>query len=195
MIGSVRIKLVVAAVACALVATACGAPYQIIRRSGPPSALKNIQNVVVQFDYAQMMVEGMAETDWVTRKTEEDADYPTTWADLKGRLESAYGQGFLASAKVGRMAPLGEAPQAGEGVLIVRPTTFKLGKYIPFVMPNTVVDANVSFVIDGQETDVIRVVAAQAPSIVSPSVFNHIGPVGNRLGNNSGRFFVAMRAQ
>ena len=162
--------------------TACGPPWKVVRVSGPPSALSGQTDVAIAFDYSRMYVEGRTEQDWMTAKTAEDPRYPTTWADLKGRFEAAVVRGMQAQF------PSAHAVQAGPGspVMVVEVHSFRLGKFIPFVMPPTVLEASLIFQVGGLATDEIALTRSYPASITQPSVFNHIPWIGDAFGRAGG---------
>jgi hypothetical protein len=162
----------------------CGPAWKVVRVSGPPSALAGQTDVAIAFDYSQMYVEGRSEADWVTSKTNEDAKYPTTWADLKARFEGAVVEGMRFQF------PSAHPVQAGTNgvVMVVQVHSFRLGKFIPFVMPPTVMEASLVFQVGGQATDEISMVRSYPASITQPSVFNHIPYVGDAFGRAGGSF-------
>jgi hypothetical protein len=167
--------------------TSCGPPWKVIRVSGPPSALAGQTDVSVAFDYSQMYVESKLEADWVSLKTAEDANYPATWADLKGRFEAAVVQGMRNQFPSAHPVQTGVTPVT----MVVQVHTFKLGKFIPFVMPPTIMDASLVFQVQGQTTDEISMVRSWQPSITQPSVFNHIPYVGEQFGAMGARFLAS----
>ncbi len=175
-------------------AVGCGPSFQVIRQS-TPSALANVEKVSVRFDYSQLYIGGESEATWVKKKSENDADYPKTWADLKNRLEAAFVTSFRGVAGVGERGNLGAPTSGGEAALVVQVKEIGIGKYIPFYAPPTKANANAVFKIGDQETDGVVVGGASAHSLTSPSVFQHIEPVGSQMGNTAGRFFVHARAQ
>lgn len=160
----------------------CGPAWKVVRVSGPPSALAGQTDVAVAFDYSQMYVENRTEADWVSTKTAEDANYPSTWADLKGRFEGAVMEGVRHQFPAAH--PAGSAPS--QVVMVVQPKTFKLGKFIPFAMPPTVITTSIIFQVGGQPTDEILLTRSYQPSITQPSVFNHIPWVGDAIGRAGG---------
>lgn len=169
----------------------CGPAWKVVRVSGPPSALAGATDVALSFDYTQMYVEGRKEADWVAAKTAEDAKYTETWADLKGRFEAAVLQGLRT-----------EYPQAhpptgnpSEVVMTVQVRSFKLGKFIPFVLPPTVMDSEIIFAVNGQAGDEISLVRSYPASLVQPSVFNHIGSVGQQIGAAGGKLIASKKNQ
>jgi hypothetical protein len=161
----------------------CGPAWKVVRVSGPPSALAGQTDVAIAFDYSQMYVEGRTEADWVNVKTAEDAKYPTTWADLKGRFEAAVVEGMRVQF------PSAHPVQAGANgvVMVVQVHSFKLGKFIPFALPPTGMEASLIFQVGGQATDEISLVRSYPSSITQPSVFNHIPYVGNAFGRAGGQ--------
>jgi hypothetical protein len=176
-------RLVVTAAVFSLL-VGCGPSWKVVRTSSP-SALKGAGEVAIAFDYSQMNVGGRAVGDFVAAKTAEDPKYPQTWADLLGRFETAVIDGMR------HHNPHARAVQAGGPtpvMLIVQPRTFQLGKFIPFAQPNTVMDVELVWQVNGQVTDEIGVKRAYPPSITQPSVFNHIGPVGEGIGQTAGKF-------
>lgn len=177
--------------ALAVLFVGCGPSWKVIRASGPPSALKDVNEVAIRFDYASMSVEGMNESEWVTQKSAEDVQYPNTWADLKGRLEAAVLEGLRDQVPLAQ--PLGPSVAPGVAVLTVQVHGFRLGKFVPVVLPPTVVQAGLVWQVGGQVADEIFVERSFPSSILAPSVFNHIGPVGQRIGETAGRFLISKR--
>lgn len=171
--------------------SSCGPPWKVVRVSGPPSALANASDVALAFDYSQMSVEGRPEADWVSAKTAEDAKYPDTWADLKGRFEEAVLTGLRSQYPGAHSASAGQ----GDVVMVVQVRQFKLGKLIPFVLPPTVMDAELIFQVGGQATDEISLMRSYPSSLTSPSVFNHIGPVGQQFGAAGGKLIASKKGK
>jgi hypothetical protein len=153
--------------------------------------LKDASEVAVRFDYSGMVVEGMSENEWVSRKTSEDPKYPATWADLKGRLEAAMLEGLRDKVPAAQLLGPTVAPSAV--VLTVQVHGFRLGKFIPVVLPPTVVQAGLVWQVGGQVADEISVERSYPSSIIAPSVFNHITPVGRSIGAAAGAFLVSKR--
>jgi hypothetical protein len=167
----------------------CGPNWKVVKVSGPPSALAATNDVALAFDYSQMFVEGRTEADWVATKTAEDAKYPETWADLKGRFEAAVLSGLRSEVPNAHHVNQG----AGQVVMVMQVRDFKLGKFIPFALPPTVMGAEILFQVGGQTTDEISLVRSYPSSITQPSVFNHIGPVGQALGAAGGQLLASKR--
>jgi hypothetical protein len=167
----------------------CGPAWKVIKVSGPPSALAGATDVAVAFDYSQMVVEGKPLADFMAAKTAEDAKYPETWANLTGKFEAAVLDGIKGSYPTAH--PLTAGPAAV--TMVVTPHTFKMGKFIPFVMPPTMIDASLVFQVNGQATDEISMMRSYPSSVTQPSVFNHIGYVGNQFGQAGARMLSSKK--
>lgn len=160
----------------------CGPSWKVIKASNP-SALAGASDVAVAFDYSQMVVEGKPVADWTAAKTAEDAKYPETWNDLMGKFEAAVLDGIKGSYPTAH--PVAAGPAAV--TMVVTPKTFKMGKFIPFVMPPTMIDSSLVFQVGGQTTDEIKMMYSYPSSLTQPSVFNHISHVGRNFGAAGGR--------
>lgn len=170
----------------------CGPAWKVVRTSGPPSALTAVTDVGVAFDYSDMIIEGKyKEQAWLDAKTKEDGKYLETWADLKGRFEKA----VLTGVQVKFPSAHPVASGQGQAVMVVRPQTFQLGKFIPFYQPPTTINANIGFDVGGQITDEINTMSSYPASITQPSVFNHIGHVGQAIGRTGGAFLESRKGK
>lgn len=169
--------------------TGCGPAWKVIKVSGPPSALAGATDIALAFDYSQMMVEGRTEAAWMAEKTAAEASYPTTWADLKGKFEAAVLEGL--QGEYPSAHPVANGP--GAVTVVVQVHTFKLGKFIPMVMPPTIMDASIAFQVGGQTTDEISLVRSYPSSLTQPSVFNHIPSVGRQLGQAGGKLIASKK--
>lgn len=166
----------------------CGPAWKVVKVSSP-SALSKSNDIALAFDYSQMYVEGRTEADWVAVKTGEDAKYPETWADLKSRFEGAVLDGLRSQYPSAHSVTAGP----GDTVMVVQVRSFKLGKFIPFVLPPTIMDAEIMFQVGGQTTDEISLARSYPSSIAAPSVFNHIVPVGQQLGAAGGKLIASKK--
>lgn len=185
---SSRVALVGAVVLAGLL-SGCGPNWKVVRVSGPPSALAGATDVALSFDYSQMYVEGKTESAWVSAKSAEDAKYPDTWMDLKSKFEAAVLEGLRNEVPGAHMASTGAAPVQ----MVVMPRTFKLGKFIPFALPPTVMEGGIVFIVGGQPTDEISLTRSYPSSVTQPSVFNHIPHVGREFGAAGGRLLSNAR--
>lgn len=175
------------AVALVLLVGACSVPWKVVKESGPPSALSGASAVAVQFDYASLIVEGMSESAWVAQQKAKDGEYEKTWADLKARFEEHYMGGFSGEwGPVGRVAA--GAPKPENTILVqVKINSLDMGHYIPFATSRSQITVNVVWDAKGPE-DEIMITGSDTPSLVNPSIFQHVGHIGNYLGKVSAKF-------
>ncbi|HEY3444864.1 MAG TPA: hypothetical protein VGK67_00815 [Myxococcales bacterium] len=181
-----RLTLGLAALFSTLLLTGCGPSWKVLRASGPPSALAAAKDVAVAYDYSQMQVEGRPEQEWVATKTAQEPNYPTTWTDLKAKFEGAVLEGLQKEYPSAHTAQVG----VDSVVMVVQVQKFKMGKFIPFVLPPTVIEASLIWQVGGQPTDEISLVRQFPSSIYNPSVFTHIGPVGQAIGHAGGKYLA-----
>lgn len=166
----------------------CSPPWQVVKQSGPPSALRGAGEVAVQFDYSEAYVGDTPMAEYVAEREVDEPDYANTMSELLGKFESFYMEGFTNNWQAAKQLPA-EAAAAGEHVVAkVKVRFLQMGKYIPFALPATIVRAGVEWLVDGQSTDEIAIEAAHSPSLMQPSVFQHIGYVGQDLGSYSSQF-------
>ena len=171
------------------------ATWKVVRASGPPSALKGANEVVVQFDYSKMLVnstgsDSLNEEEWVARKLQKEPEYRTTWADLKGRFEKGVLEGVqdrFSGGAIVRPASAGDVPP-GAVVLQVQVRRFQLGQYIPFVLPPTILKVELIYLAGGQVTDEIAVERAAGHDIIQPSVFSVISGLSRSVGDAGGAY-------
>jgi hypothetical protein len=106
---------------------------------------------------------------------------------LKGRFEASVIEGMRSRFPSAHPVQTGATPVT----MVVQVHTFKLGKFIPFVMPPTLMDASLVFQLNGQATDEISMARSWQPSIAQPSVFNHIPYVGEAFGQAGASFLAS----
>jgi len=139
-------------------AMACSPPWTVIKTSGPPSTLANAGPITVAFDQE--------------------------WAKLKASFEDSVvgglGQTWARGAVKG-------APAAGVG-LVVYPTSLSMGHYMVVASTATSVSTMLDWTVNGQVTEEIQVSGAQSATVYTPSVFQHIPPIGSHIGNLAGRY-------
>lgn len=173
------------------VLSGCGPGWKVIKASNP-TTLGGAQNVAVAFDYSQMIVEGKPVEQWKAEKTAEDANYAKTWEDLMGKFENSFLEGMRGQV------PSAHAVSAGPGdvTVTIRPTKFGMGKYIVVSSWPTLMDVNIgAHAGEGADTDEIRTARSYPASITQPSVHQHIGYVGQQLGQVGGRFIASKKAK
>lgn len=170
----------------------CAVPWIVVKQSGPPSALKGATSVIVSFDYSALMVAGMggdkSEADWVAAKTVEDANYPTTWAELKSKWEAMYLEGIVDASPVTVARGDGAAAPESAAVVTVTLNRFQLGKYIFIGASDSTVEVTHTWSRNGQVVDQIQTRALVTPTLMNPSVFQHMVDLGRDSGKLAGRF-------
>ncbi len=178
------------ALATLLLLGGCSVPWKVVRESGPPSALVHAGAVAIQFDYSSMLVEGMSQDAWVSQQKAKEAEYEKTWGDLKARFEDAYLNGFR--GEWGSAARLAEGAAKPDGTILVqvKVNSLDMGHFIPFATTNSQVTINVVWDAKGPD-DEIMVTGTETPSVVSTSIFQHIGNLGGFLGKASAEFLAS----
>jgi hypothetical protein len=165
---------------------ACSPPWTVIKTSGPPSTLAKAGPITVAFDYSKLQVGGMNEQAFVESKKAEKADYEQDWVKLKASFEDSVlggiGQSWTQGAARG-------TPGQGIG-LVVYPTSMSMGHYMVIASTATSVSTMLDWTVNGQVTEEIQVTGAQQATIYTPSVFQHIPPIGSHIGNLAGRYLV-----
>lgn len=185
--GWLRVLSLLLAIGAGVLGTGCGVPWKVVKESGPPSALAGARVVAVEFDYAQLVIEGKTETDWVAAQKAKDPDYEKTWGDLKTRFESTYLAGFGEEwGGVARLAD-GATKPAGTIVVQVKVNSLEMAHYNPFSNAKSQVTVNVVWTAEAPD-DEIMITASDRPSLVNVSIFQHVGHIGDYLGKVSAKF-------
>jgi hypothetical protein len=170
----------------------CGVPWIVVKQSGPPSALKGINGLAVSFNYAGMMVGGMGgdkpEAQWVSEKSAEDANYQTTWAELKAKYEGVYLESLAAKSPVPVTRSNGAPAPGNAADVTVTLTRLQIGKYMVVSAVASTLDVTHSFSRNGQVVDEIRTSGSVTPSMYSPSIFQHVGKLGQQAGALAAKF-------
>lgn len=186
---TISLRALALSAAVGLAATACGGtPYRFIKQSGPPSALKGTSSTLVVFDYSRTVVGGKPVEQWVRDKTAEDPDYGKTWSDLRSRWEMAFKTAYERQGDAVQMGTAASQTDPGQLKVVVEVMTFNMGKYFVVSSTPTVMDTIMSFYVDGEMTDSISTSAARNASAFQPSVFQHVGPIMERIGTITGQF-------
>ncbi len=185
---SKRVSLLSAAVAVAML-SGCGPTWKVVRASDP-TTLATANNVAVQFDYSQLQVGKYSLDEWKKSQLEKDAEYEKTWSDLTAKFENFFMQGL--KGQVPGAHPAAEG--AGDITITVKPQTMNMGKYIVVARSSSAVNANILAGPDAAApTDEIIVVNSYPASVTQPSVFQHIGYIGENLGMQTGRFLQSKK--
>lgn len=180
---SKRVSLMGAVLAVAAL-SGCGPTWRVIKASDP-TTLAAANNVAVAFDYSQLRVGNASAEEWKAKQTEKDPNYPATWTELTGKFENFFLQGLKRSAPGAHLAS--EGP--GDITITVRPQSLQMGKYIVVARSSSAVNATIAAGPDAASpSDEITVVSSYPASVTQPSVFQHIGYIGEDIGAQTGRF-------
>lgn len=167
---------------------ACGAPYKVVQKSGPPSALAGTGRVGVEFDYSTLTVDGMSEEAWVAHSSSEKPEYPADWAKLKAQVETNVLAGLSDGDVEARKNDTSGAP-----TVVVAIEQFQMGRYIVIGAIKHHMNVKVSFVVDGAVTDTITFAVESTPSLYSPSVWQHLDNLGKAIGQKAAHYVRANR--
>jgi len=174
-------------VAVATMGAGCAPPWTVVRSSGPPSALASAGPITVAFDYSRLQIAGMNEQQFVESKVAKEADYPTKWQNLKNSFEESVITGLAGQWSKGVARG---APGAGVGLVVI-PTSLSMGHYMVVAATPTTVSTTLDWVVGGQAVEEIAITDAQQATVFTPSVFQHITPIGSAVGQKAGRYLAS----
>ncbi len=166
--------------------TGC-APYVIVQQSGPPSALKGVQQVTVRFDWSQVRVIGKSEAEYLAEKTpEEQKDFLV----IKGETDAAILQGLQQSVAGVRFAPGGAEVDPQAPGLVVQYAEVQTGIYTFVYNTPSKVLARFIWSSGGKVSDVIDTQSTVGASMSTPSDHQRMEMVGRNLGKQAGKYVV-----
>ncbi len=166
-----------------LIGSSACAPYKVIERSGPPSALAKADEVAVVFDYSQLRL-GM-----LAQKTEEEFQEgkdEKKFDDVKEKMDLELGQAFAESID-GKV--VGTAPAK----MTVFYTMMQQGKFAPPFVQDTVIKAQCVFSDGDTVTDKIETSAVVAASVTQPSIYQRAGVAARLLGKRCAHYYNKSR--
>ena len=173
------------------VLSGCGPAWKVIKAS-EPTTIGGANNVAVAFDYSAMIVEKMPVEEWKASQTAKDPNYGTTWMELTKKFEDFTMQQIKASFPSAHPAAEG----AGDVTVTVRPTVLGMGKYIVVsAWPSTMTARVGAHAGEGMDTDEIELRASYPASVTQPSVFQHIGHLGQTIGSQTASFLNSKKAK
>jgi hypothetical protein len=151
-----------------------------------------VSTVAVSFDYTGLMVGGMGgdkpEAQWVAEKSAEEPAYQQTWADLKSKWETSVMEGLAAGSPVPVTRSTGTPVAADAADVTIQLNRLQIGKYIVVAAKASAVEVTDTWARGGQIVDVIRTKSAITPSLMQPSIFQHVVFMGKNTGKVSGKF-------
>lgn len=131
---------------------ACGPSWTTVRQSGPPSALKGAQAVVVAFDYDELLIGRVPAASYLAGLE------PPERTELE-RVLQAMADGFLAELTVAlpmRVEPADGPPEGGEVLVTARFRAMELGRYRVDRRIDSQLVTDLEWSVGGASTDVIR---------------------------------------
>jgi hypothetical protein len=170
--------------------TAC-APYAIVQRSGPPSALQGVGQVAVRFDWSQVSVLGKSEQEYLSEKNaEEQADF----AKIKLETDAAILQGLQDNGGGAQFSAATAELDAAAPQVVVKYGYVQTGIYTPVYSLPSKATTRFEWSRDGKVTDVIETSATVGASLTTPSDHQRMEMVGRNIGRAAGKFFTNAQA-
>ena len=162
------------------------AHYQVVSRSGPPSALVGLTAVYVQFDSSHVAIsdKNMTEEQWLASR--EKDEHRQNYLESKNSANVGFGEG-LAEALAGTTVSIGQAP-AGAMQMTVSYIFWEEGLYAGVVAWPSRVTARVIFSRDGVTVDEIEVNTYENASVFTPAPTQRFHTCGQRLGLYAAEF-------
>jgi hypothetical protein len=185
----VRFPSLLLVLALGLSSLACFPHYQVISKSGPPSALVGLGAVWVQYDYSHVAISDkrMTEEQWLASR--EKDEHRQTYLETKDSANVGFAEG-LAKGLAGVQINPGQAP-AGAIQITVTFTEWEEGMYAAVVAWPSKATARVIFTRDGQTLDEIEVRSAENASLYTPAPQQRLHTVGQRLGQYAAEYVRA----
>lgn len=173
--------------ALALTSMAC-AHYEIIRQSGPPSALTGMSGVAIQYDYSKIAISSkrMSEDQWL--ETREKDEHRNTYLETKNSANTGVVEGL--NKKLGGV-PITEG-EAGPGAIQVTVVyeEWEEGLYTPVIAWPSKITARIVFSKDGQVVDEIRIKTQENAALVTPAPQQRLHTCGKRIGERTADFVL-----
>jgi hypothetical protein len=180
----------IAALALTLLA-ACGPPWTVIARSGPPSALAPVTEITLAADRSQMMISSdrMLEAELAARTPEERQ----ALLDAIAGMESSFATGFAGQAGIPTL-PAGAEPKPGEARITVRWTYLDPGKYAFIYKRDSQITARIVYTIGATVVDEIEITRSVGASRRQASIVERLNIGGDQIGRLAGKYLANARA-
>ncbi|MFO7564172.1 MAG: hypothetical protein R6X02_16115 [Enhygromyxa sp.] len=171
----------------ALVSSAC-AHYEVLRQSGPPSALQGVNNIAVTYDYSEIAISDkrMSEEQWL--ETREKDEHRNTYLETKESANTGVVEG-LTKKLGGVTVTAGEAAPGGIQATIVY-EEWEEGMYAGVVAWPSRITARVVFSVDGQVVDEIRIRTKEDASLYTPAPQQRLRTCGKRVGEHTAEYIL-----
>lgn len=164
----------------------CGPSWDVVRASGPPSALVGLEHFVVRTDYTGTLVLGEREDDYV--QGIEDPEEQDHWVKAKKFMDDGFLEWATKFAPQARFeaAPEGDAKSEGPEIL-VEYLTIQPG-YYGFFREEAIVTARISFLVEGIVTDRITMECDINSTKWNPTVVDRLANIGRQLGHGAAAY-------
>ncbi len=173
----------------AFTSMAC-AHYEVLRQSGPPSALVGVTSISVNYDYSQIAISDkrMSEQQWLD--TREKDEHRQIYLETKDSANVGFVEGM--TKKMGGVTvSVGEAP-AGTVQATVVYEEWEEGMYAGVVAWPSKITARVVFSKDGQVIDEIRIRTKEDASLYTPAPQQRLHTCGQRVGQYTAEYILAV---
>jgi hypothetical protein len=166
----------------------CGPPWRVIKQSGPPSALADIQSLGVKFDYSRISLGGKSEQQFLASKSEEER---AKFQEVKSTMDNAFLIGLRS-----RLPDLLVRQDTGQedATLTVRYTMLEQGKYAVVFAMDTELAAHLAFARNGAVTDEIAVDTAVDATVTQPAILQRVKIAAERLADLGAQYVRQARS-
>ncbi len=171
----------------ALVSTAC-VRYEVIKQSGPPSALSDMTALSINYDYSQIAISNkrMSEQEWLD--TREKDEHRNTYLETKESANVGVVEGL--SKKLGGVTITAGEAAAGAVQATVIYEEWEEGVYAGVVAWPSKITARVVFSKDGQVVDEIRIRTQEDATMVTPAPQQRLHTCGQRIGQHTAEYIL-----
>lgn len=172
----------------ALLGTGCFAHYEVLRQSGPPSALTGVTSLTVSYDYSQIAISDkrMSEQQWLD--TREKDEHRQTYLETKESANTGVVEGI--GNKMGGVAlSVGQAPAGAIQATVVY-EEWEEGMYAGVVAWPSKITARIVFSKDGQVLDEIRIRTHEDASLYTPAPQQRLHTCGKRVGEYTAEYIL-----
>jgi hypothetical protein len=166
---------------------ACGPSWTTVRQSGPPSALRGAQAVVVAFDYEELQIGQVPVASYLAGLE------PPERGELE-RVLQAMADGFLTELTVAlpmRVEPASGPPEGGEVLVTVRFRAMELGRYRVSRRIDSQLVTDLEWTVDGRTSDIIRARTRVPASSSRPTRLGRMQVAAEQTASIAADFFWA----
>lgn len=171
-----------------LVLVSACAHYEVLRQSGPPSALVGMSSLTIKYDYSQIAISDkrMSEQQWLD--TREKDEHRQTYLETKESANTGVVEGL--TKKLGGVSlAVGDAP-AGTMQATVIYEEWEEGMYAGVVAWPSKITARIVFSQDGQVLDEIRIRTKEDASLYTPAPQQRLHTCGKRIGEFTAEYIL-----